>query len=200
MMIVRQAQIADAESILAIYKDYVESTVITFEYEAPGIEDFCQRMEKIVEKYPYLVAESDEGILGFSYASAFRPRAAYDWSAETTIYIKRSSRQRGIGRLLYDKIEEICLKQHITNLYACIAYKQEEDSYLNHDSVSFHKQMGFVTVGIFQSCGQKFGRWYDMIWMEKIIADHSRTISSLRPFSDFTKEELEALGIYIEKS
>lgn len=75
MMIVRQAQIADAESMLAIYKDYVESTVITFEYEVPGIEDFCQRMEKIVEKYPYLVAESDEGILGFSYASAFRPRA-----------------------------------------------------------------------------------------------------------------------------
>ncbi|MBQ7477690.1 MAG: N-acetyltransferase, partial [Selenomonadaceae bacterium] len=99
-------------------------------------------------------------------------RAAYDWSAELTIYLNPEEKGHGIGRKLYEAIEEKLAGMGIKNLYACIGDPLEEDEYLTRNSEKFHAHMGFTKVGTFHKCGHKFGRWYNMIWMEKIIGKH----------------------------
>ena len=98
---IRQATIKDAKELLAIYAPYVLETAITFEYEVPALEEFANRIEKITEKYPYLVAEVDGEIVGYAYASTFKDRAAYDWCVETSIYLAKDMGGKGIGKLLY---------------------------------------------------------------------------------------------------
>ena len=169
---IRVARIEDAQALLEIYKAYVEKTAITFEYEVPSLEEFKRRMEKTLKKYPYLVAEDNDKILGYAYAGTFVGRAAYDWSVETTIYLKEDKKKLGIGRKLYEVLEKILRAQNILNMNACIGYPEEEDEYLNKNSVEFHSHIGFKMVGEFHKCGYKFGRWYNMVWMEKIIGEH----------------------------
>lgn len=169
---IRVARIEDAQALLEIYKPYVEKTAITFEYEIPSLEEFKRRMEKTLKKYPYLVAEDNDKILGYAYAGTFVGRAAYDWSVETTIYLKEDKKKLGIGRKLYEVLEKILKAQNILNMNACIGYPEEEDEYLNKNSVEFHSHIGFKMVGEFHKCGYKFGRWYNMVWMEKIIGEH----------------------------
>jgi phosphinothricin acetyltransferase len=82
--------------------------------------------------------------------------------------------KRGMGRMLYEALEEALGNMGILNLYACIGYPEKEDEYLTANSAEFHKHMGFARVGTFHKCGFKFHRWYHMIWMEKIIGRHSR--------------------------
>lgn len=166
---IRQASPDDAAALLAIYKPYVEKTAITFEYEVPAPEEFKKRIIHTLEKYPYLLAEEEGHILGYAYAGPFHPRKAYEHSAELSIYLAPKARHRGIGKKLYARMEEILLKQQVFNLYACIAFTEKEDPFLPKDSPLFHEHMGFKTAGLFHHCGYKFGRWYDMIWMEKII-------------------------------
>ncbi len=169
---IRNATPQDAEALLKIYGPYVKNTAISFEYEVPSVEEFKKRIEKILEKYPYLIAIEDENILGYAYAGAFYGRAAYDWSVETTIYLAPTALKKGVGRMLYEVLEQKLKEQGILNLYACIAYPEAEDEYLDKNSAQFHEHMGFSKVGEFHKCGYKFGRWYNMIWMEKIIGDH----------------------------
>lgn len=78
----------------------------------------------------------------------------------------------GIGRRLYEELENILKQQGILNVNACIAYPQVKDEYLTKDSVLFHEKLGYTMVGIFHQCGYKFHRWYDMVWMEKFIGEH----------------------------
>lgn len=169
---IRTANVKDAEQLLKIYAYYVENTAITFEYEVPSLEEFEQRILKTLEKYPYLVMEKEGQILGYAYAGVFKDRAAYDWSAETTIYLKQDAIKCGLGRLLYEALENEMKKRGFLNLYACIGYPIEEDEYLTMNSAEFHAHLGYQTVGEFHKCGYKFGRWYNMIWMEKIIGEH----------------------------
>ena len=171
-MIIRTATVSDAEAILKIYAYYVENTAITFEYDVPAIEEFIQRIENTLKKYPYLVAEKDGEILGYAYAGVFKDRAAYGWSAETTIYLKQDAVKCGLGRMLYETLEKEMKKRGFLNLYACIGYPIDDDEYLTKNSAEFHAHLGFETVGEFHKCGYKFGRWYNMIWMEKIIGKH----------------------------
>lgn len=169
---IRDAQLSDADRILEIYRYYVEKTAISFEYDVPSPESFQNRMKKTMEKYPYLVIERDGFILGYAYAGAFVGRAAYGWCSELTIYLDHNSQKCGLGRRLYEELEKRLRKMGILNLYACIGYTENEDEYLTNNSAQFHAHMGFQQVGYFQKCGYKFGRWYDMIWMEKIIGEH----------------------------
>jgi phosphinothricin acetyltransferase len=81
-------------------------------------------------------------------------------------------RQRGVGRALYEALEKELIDIGILNMNACIAYISAPDRYLNNDSMYFHREMGFELVGTFHKCGYKFGKWYDMIWMEKLIGEH----------------------------
>ncbi len=173
--IVRNAVIADAERLLEIYTYYVENTAVTFEYFAPSLAEFQSRMRRTMEKYPYLVIETDGVIQGYAYAGAFVGRAAYDWSCETTVYLERNARKCGLGRMIYEALEEKLCEMGILNLYACIGYPDVEDDRLDKNSADFHAHLGFSKVGEFHECGCKFGRWYNMIWMEKIIGTHQKS-------------------------
>ena len=171
-MRIRSATVGDAERLLEIYAYYVEHTAISFEYDVPSVEEFRSRIENILKAYPYLVAEEDGKIRGFAYAHPFVGRKAYEHSAELTIYLARDAKRRGYGKSLYEELERILKGRGITNLYACIGDPIEEDEYLTRNSEQFHAHMGFAKVGTFHKCGYKFNRWYNMIWMEKIIGEH----------------------------
>lgn len=169
---IRSAEREDAERLLEIYAYYVENTAITFDYEVPSLHDFADRMEHTLQKYPFLVIEDEDGIQGYAYAGPFVGRAAYDHSCEMTIYLDHISQKHGYGRLLYEALEEELKNRGFLNLYACIGDPIEEDAYLTRNSEQFHQHLGFTKVGEFHQCGYKFGRWYNMIWMEKIIGEH----------------------------
>lgn len=169
---IRSVSVKDAEELLNIYAYYVENTAITFEYDVPTLELFAKRIENTLKKYPYLVVEKDGEILGYAYAGVFKDRAAYDWSAETTIYLKHDAVKCGLGRILYKALEKEMKERGFLNLYACIGYPVDEDEYLTKNSAQFHEHLGYEKVGEFHKCGYKFGRWYNMIWMEKIIGEH----------------------------
>lgn len=174
-VVVRNAGLEDAERILEIYAYYVKNTAISFEYDVPTLSEFQSRMVNTMKRYPYLVVEKDGIIQGYAYAGAFVGRAAYGWSCELTVYLDHRAKKCGLGRKLYEALEERLSEMGILNLYACIGYPEVEDEYLNRNSQEFHAHLGFSTVGTFHNCGYKFGRWYHMIWMEKIIGEHEAT-------------------------
>jgi phosphinothricin acetyltransferase len=180
---IRLAAVADAAQLLEIYRPYVEHTAISFEYEVPSVEEFAARIEHTLQRYPYVVAVSGGVIVGYAYASAFKERSAYDWAVETSIYVKEGCTGMGCGKSLYGALEELLKKQHIINLNACIAFTKTEDDYLTNNSQFFHEHMGYRLVGTFNQCGYKFGRWYDMIWMEKMIGAHEAQPEKVIPFS-----------------
>jgi len=185
---IRAAHREDAAALLAVYAPYVTDTAITFEYDVPTEEDFAGRIDKILSRYPYLVAERGGAVLGYAYASPFHSRAAYGWCAEVSIYVSTEARGSGVGGLLYRKLEEILIRQGILNLNACIAFADPEDEYLRNDSVSFHSHMGYRMVGRFTKCGWKFGTWYDMVWMEKMLGTHGEYAAPVRTFDEVRAE------------
>lgn len=192
---IRTATENDAEKLLGIYAYYVENTAITFEYEVPSVDEFRRRICHTLSKYPYLVSEEDGLITGYAYAGVFKERRAYDWAVETTIYIARDARKTGFGKKLYIALENALALQNITNLNACIGVPVIEDEYLTNDSANFHKHMGYRSVGEFHKCGYKFGRWYNMVWMEKIIAEHPDIPPEVRTFDEIRRELAKQYGI-----
>ena len=163
---IRTATPEDAEALAAIYAPYVENTSITFEYTVPSVKEFAERIRHTLARYPYLVAEKSGIPIGYAYASAFKGRAAYNWSVETSIYISQDVRSSGVGSLLYQKLEEYLTAQHICNVCACITYP-------NPPSIAFHEKHGYKTVAHFHASGFKQGEWHDMIWMEKTLCLHT---------------------------
>ncbi|MGI6590554.1 MAG: GNAT family N-acetyltransferase [Eggerthellaceae bacterium] len=182
---IRVATPADAQALRDIYAPYVKNTAITFEYEVPSVPEFTERLRTVSERYPYLVAEADGEVLGFTYGSAFVGRRAYDWSVETSIYVKQYMRKKGVGRALYRALEQVLIAQGFTNMNACISYPKGgvDDEFLTTNSVGFHEHLGFEMVGRFNQCAYKFGRWYDMVWMERMIAEHRENQPEVIPFS-----------------
>ena len=179
---IRPVQKADAAALAEIYRPYVEETAITFECEAPSAEAFGRRIEAITARYPFFVAEDAAGRpCGYAYASAFKDRAAYDWSVETSIYVARDRRGQGVGRALYERLEACLRRQNVRNMYACLAAPRPENDRLDASSRLFHEHLGFRLVGTFSQCAYKFGQWYDMIWLEKFLAPHTATVASFRP-------------------
>ena len=180
-MKIRIAQISDAKQLVDIYKYYVEKTDITFEYEVPTVEEFAKRIENTLSRYPYIIAEEDDGeIIGYAYAGAFKSRRAYDWSVETSIYIRHGMAGHGVGSMLYNELERYLKLQNIINVNACITYP-------NQKSEEFHKKFGYKTVAHFTKCGYKFGKWKDMIWMEKFIGEHEDNPKDIIPFPNIEK-------------
>ncbi len=185
-LVIREANVNDAEEILEIYKPYIISTAITFEYDVPDISEFRERIKGTLSRYPYIVAIVNGKIKGYAYAGVFKNRAAYDMDVELSIYVDMECKRHGIGRALYEKLEEILKAQNIINAYACIATPDgEPDEYLNNDSVLFHEKLGYSLVGEFKKSGYKFNKWYNMVWMEKIIGNHSE----VKPFICYTDIE-----------
>lgn len=168
-IIIRTATPEDAHGIWEIYRYYVEHTAISFEITLPTVEQIRQRIERVLTGFPYLVGEVNGEILGYAYAGPFIPREAYSHCAEVSIYISRDRCHSGMGRQLYRELFSRLSHQGITQVYACIGVPEAEDEYLNHNSANFHSHMGFQEVGRFRNSGKKFGRFYHMIWMEKLI-------------------------------
>ena len=166
---IRDASIEDAKRLVEIYSYYVLNTAVSFEYEVPSAEEFKDRIKKINEKYPYMVCIKDNRIVGYVYASAYSVRSAYDWTVATSIYIDRDYRRQGIGRMLYKELEERLKAQGIVNILAGAAFCEQEDEYLSHDSYKFHLKEGYSKVAHMKSVGKKFGRWYDLLWLQKKI-------------------------------
>jgi phosphinothricin acetyltransferase len=166
---IRSATASDAEAIWRIYRHYVERTAISFEITMPACEEIRRRIEKVLIRFPYLVAETEGQVLGYAYAGPFIPREAYDHCAEVSIYISKENRRTGLGRRLYEELLSRLKEQGIRNVYACIGVPEQEDEYLNNNSAAFHRHMGFTEVGRFRNSGYKFGRYYHMIWMERLI-------------------------------
>ena len=172
---IREVTANDAETLSNIYEYYVKNTAITFEYDPPSADEFRTRIKKITADYPYICAEKDGKILGYAYASRFRPRAAFLYCAEVSIYIDKSVRKSGIGRMLYEELEKRLKAQGILNLYALIAYPTDrygEDIHIDTNSYDFHEHMGYVKNAVFHKCGYKFGCWYDLVSMEKMLGNH----------------------------
>ena len=182
--IIRKASVIDAAAILAIYAPYVEETAITFEYTVPSLSEFKERIRTVLKRFPYIVAEKDGTIAGYAYVSPFHERAAYSWAVETSIYIDKNLRKTGLGKRLYNALEDILKKQGILNLNACIAYPEKEDRHLTKNSVEFHEHLGYSMVGEFHKCGYKFNRWYNMVWMEKSIGEHLSEQPPVRSFDN----------------
>lgn len=187
---IRPAAPEDAAALLAVYAPYVERTAITFEYDVPTLADFTGRIARTLARYPYLAAERGGEIMGYAYAGPFKERAAYDWAVETTVYVREDQRRRGVGGALYRALERCLAAQGVLNLNACIACPEEADEYLTWDSVEFHTCLGYRLVGEFYGCGCKFGRWYNMAWMEKHIGAHLPDPAPVRPFPEVFRPEL----------
>ena len=187
---IRVARPQDARQIAAIYAPYVEQTAISFETVPPTATAMLRRMDDVLHRYPYLVAERDGRVLGFAYAHPFVGRAAYNWSAEMTIYLAMDERHHGLGGALYRKLEDILRAQGVLNLNACIGCPKNDkgDEYLTYNSVDFHKHLGYKWVGLFHDSGYKFGRWYDMCWMEKILGEHKTPAAPIKTFPEVRKD------------
>lgn len=183
-LLIRTARAEDAGDLARIYRYYVEETAITFEYQAPDAAEMEARREEILRHNPYLVVESAKGVLGYAYAHAFYGRVAYAWSVEASIYIARGARGRGLGRSLYEALEKALREMGILNINACIAVpRTADDPYLTNASIAFHQRLGYQLVGTFHQSGYKFGRWYDVAWMEKLLAAHTEKPRAVRPYT-----------------
>ena len=172
-MNIRLANPSDAATLLAIYAPYVENTAITFEYEVPTIEDFATRIEKTLEKYPYIVAEEDGLILGYAYASTYYARAAYDWAVELSVYVSQDARGKGVGSKLYDKLEDLLDQMGYMHFLACISLPNEA-------SLALHRKRGYKQVAHFPKIGYKFERWHDIVWLQKSLEKHAGSIKLLK--------------------
>lgn len=161
---IRIARPEDAAAIHAIYAPHVLEGMATFETELPGEAAMRDRIAGRLPHYPWLVWEDDGGLLAYAYASRFRERAAYDWIAETSIYVHPDAQRRGIARRLYGILLESMRLQGINQAVGVITMPGEP-------SVAMHEAMGFEPAGIWRKAGYKLGRWWDVgVWQKELQA------------------------------
>lgn len=159
---IRIARAEDAEAVHAIYAPAVIDTAITFETELPGADAMRQRILTRLQHYPWLVWEEQGEVLAYAYATRFRERAAYDWIAETSIYVLANARRRGIARRLYDTLLDVMRLQGINQAVGVITMPGET-------SVALHEAMGFTPAGVWRKAGYKLGQWWDVgVWQREL--------------------------------
>ncbi|WP_280187197.1 GNAT family N-acetyltransferase [Delftia sp. PS-11] len=171
MPTIRASQDGDIAAITDIYRHHVLFGTGTFETEPPGESDMAARRRDVLSRnLPYLVAvDGQDRILGFAYANWFKPRPAYRFSAEDSIYVLDAARGQGVGRLLLDALSRECEAAGVRKLLAVIG-----DS-ANTGSIGVHRAAGFEPAGTLRSMGWKFGRWLDIVLMEKTLGDGDRS-------------------------
>ena len=159
---IRIARAEDAEAIHAIYAPAVIDTAITFETELPGADAMRQRILTRLQHYPWLVWEENGEVLAYAYATRFRERAAYDWIAETSIYVHENARRRGVARRLYGALLDVMRLQGINQAVGVITMPGEV-------SVAMHEAMGFAPAGVWRKAGYKLERWWDVgVWQKEL--------------------------------
>ncbi|GFZ96215.1 GNAT family N-acetyltransferase [Dyella caseinilytica] len=159
---IRIARSEDADAIHAIYAPTIIDTAITFETELPGADAMRQRILTRLQHYPWLVWEENGQVLAYAYATRFRERAAYDWIAETSIYVHADARRRGIARHLYAVLLDVMRLQGINQAVGVITLPGEV-------SVALHEAMGFTPAGVWRKAGYKLERWWDVgVWQKEL--------------------------------
>jgi phosphinothricin acetyltransferase len=156
---IRLATLDDAEPVQGIYAPYC-LTPVSFELEPPSIEEMRGRLAKVLGQYPWLLCENGGEILGYAYATRHRERAAYRWSVDTSVYVRRGRHRRGVGRALYTSLLAVLPLQGFVNAYAGVTLP-------NPASVGLHEALGFQPVGVYRQVGFKGGAWHDVAWLER---------------------------------
>src|SRR5690349_3811518 len=161
---VRDAVAADAAACAAIYAPYVTGTAITFETEVPDAEEVARRIAEAQRAHAWLVLEDEGLVIGYAYGGPYKPRAAYRWSCEVSVYLEMGRRRTGGGRALYtvllDRLAERGLRMATAGL-----------TLPNDASVGLHRAMGFEPVGVWRRIGFKAGAWHDVAWMQRPLGD-----------------------------
>jgi L-amino acid N-acyltransferase YncA len=155
----------DALQVLEIYAPFCLATPVSFETEAPSVEEIERRILSTLEFFPWLVALEGDRVLGYAYASRHRERAAYRWSADVSVYVREDTRGKGVGRALYASLFAILRLQGIYNILAGISVP-------NPASVALHEAMGLLPLGVYAGIGFKCGAWHDVGWWQLALKPH----------------------------
>lgn len=165
----RRATLDDASGIVEIYRPYCRDTIITFETEAPPVEEMAARIKEIGSTLPWLVAvsatDSELQIGGYAYAARHRARRGYQWSVETSVYLGTEFRGKGLGRVLYSALFQLLEKQGYINAYAGIALP-------NAASEALHRSFQFEPIGVYEKVGYKMNQWIDVAWWHKQLNEY----------------------------
>jgi len=194
---IRLAEDKDHAGMLAVYKPSVINTAITFEYDVPPLNEYAERIAKIASHYPCLVCETKDGeIAGYAYGSVHRLKTAYQWSAESTIYVADKFHGKGVARVLYHALLSVLELQGFVNVYAAVTAP-------NAKSERFHLAMGFAEIGVFEKIGFKLGKWHDLKFFEMYLTEHPAnpappvsigTIKHTKTFQEIISRANEALN------
>lgn len=170
-LLLRDSEEADLPAITAIYRHHVLQGTASFELEPPDLAEIARRRTDVIAKgWPWIAAEEAGGrLLGYAYASHFRPRPAYRFTVENSIYIEPDSRGQGLGRLLLAELIARCEAAGARQMLAVIG-----DS-ANQASIGLHRAMGFGPAGVLKSVGHKLGEWRDVVLMQRQLGAADRT-------------------------
>ncbi len=153
----------DVPAITRIYAHYVRETVVTFETEPPGTAEMAARLDAVVRQgHPLLVAERDGAVIGYAYASTYRPRAAYRFTCEDSIYLAPDAVGRGLGGRLLDRLIAAAGQAGLRQMLAVITAERA-------NSIRLHEKHGFRLVGRYAALGYKFDRWLDIVHMQRAL-------------------------------
>ena len=164
VVLIRAATAADAAAIAEIYRPFVDTSRASFEELPPDAKEMARRMIGGDRVYPWLVAEADGAVIGYSSATAFRQRSAYRWTVETGIYVAPQSQRRGIGRALGLKMIEELTRRGYASAVASITLP-------NPPSVALHERLGYASVGGIRGAGFKLGAWADIGYWQRDLAE-----------------------------
>ena len=168
---IRPATEADLPTITAIYEHAVRYGTATFEIDPPDLSEMTRRFRALVDgKFPYLAAELDGSVIGYAYAGPYRPRPAYRFSVENSVYFDPKAQGRGAGKLIMLELIARCEQRGFRQMVAVIG-----DS-ANAASIGVHRSTGFRMIGTFENVGFKFGRWLDTVMMQRDLGEGARTV------------------------
>lgn len=179
----------DGAACAAIYRPYVETTAVSFEQAPPDAAEMATRITRTIQRTPWLVAEVDGAVRGYAYASRHRERAAYDWTAETTVYVDEAFTGRGLGRASMTALLAILRVQGFHLAVAGVTLP-------NPGSVALHLSLGFARIGEFEAIGYKQGRWHGVEWYGLELGPREADPPPIRPIVSLagTRELQRALG------
>lgn len=178
---IRLASSADAPQICDIYSPIVRDTAISFEQAVPDAEAIAARISKTLQQYPWLVCEINRQIAGYAYAGSFRPRSAYQWTTETTVYVQPDYQRRGIARALYTSLIAILRQQGYCNAIGVIALP-------NDGSIRAHEAVGFRKIGVLENMGYKLKGWHDIGWWQLELRPMPQEAQAPRPVMGLARQ------------
>jgi len=156
---IRDFQLDDIEQLVEIYNYYIDNTVITFDRVSFTTDDFKQKIKSIYNKYPFIIFEEKNEILGFAYGSSWRAKPSYKHTAESTIYLKNGVSGKGIGTKLYTELLQQLKQQKFHTIIGGLTLP-------NDTSIKLHEKLGFKKVAHFKEVGRKFDQWHDVAFWQ----------------------------------